>query len=192
MPRMPKTLPPLDSARRPAKEIKALADLRPDPRNANAHTERGLGLLEHSLRRYGAGRSIVVDRNGMVIAGGATLEKAADLGLAIEVVRTRGDRLVVVQREDLDLADDGNADARELAIADNRVGELDLAWNPDALNYLQTHDTDLTAFFTDIELSDIIGDGSTQETVQFKAEKKVCQCCKTKCRKSCGCWKETE
>ena len=51
------------------KSLTSLADLTPDPRNANLGTERGLAMLERSLRETGAGRSILVDRAGRVIAG---------------------------------------------------------------------------------------------------------------------------
>ena len=59
-----------------------------DSRNANKGTERGLALLDKSLRQYGAGRSILVDKNGRVIAGNKTLyrytlvEYAADRQVA--------------------------------------------------------------------------------------------------------------
>lgn len=108
--------------------IKALADLQPDPKNANRGTERGVGMLEQSLRTYGAGRSILCDRNGVVIAGNKTLERAADIGMDVEVVQSDGTRLVVVQRTDLDLAEGGAA--RELAYADNRASEIGLDWDP--------------------------------------------------------------
>jgi len=172
------------------KTIKALSDLQPDALNANTGTERGLGMLEHSLRRYGAGRSILADRNAKVIAGNKTLDRAIELGLEIQVVKTRGNVLVVVQREDLDLDDPENADARELAIADNRVTEVDLTWSPDALKALQAKDTDLTAFFMEDELADIMGDPTTHEHVVFDTERKVCRCCKKKCRKGCGCFQD--
>jgi hypothetical protein len=50
---------------------------------------------------------------------------------SIAVIETDGSALVAVQRGDLDLKKDRKA--RELAIADNRVGELDLEWNPECL-----------------------------------------------------------
>ena len=173
-----------------AKDISALSDLTLDGLNANLGTERGVGMLEHSLRRYGAGRSVVVDRHGRVIAGNKTVERAVELGLGVEVIRTRGDKLVVVQREDLDLDDAENADARELAIADNRVAEVDLAWSGDALKKLQAKETDLTAFFMDDELADILEPGTRHEKVTFEADVKVCTCCKQKCRKGCGCYRD--
>jgi hypothetical protein len=48
----------------PTKPIKRIADLVPDDRNANRGTERGATMVEHSLRTYGAGRSILIVKNG--------------------------------------------------------------------------------------------------------------------------------
>jgi hypothetical protein len=109
------------------RNINGIGDLQPDAHNANRGTERGVGMLEQSLRTYGAGRSILCDRNGVVIAGNKTLERAADLGMEVEVVQSDGKRLVVVQRTDLDLAEDPKA--RELAYADNRAGQVGLDWD---------------------------------------------------------------
>ena len=102
-----------------------VTDLQPDKRNANKGTERGLKALDHSLRQYGAGRSLLVDKHGRIIAGNKTHQAAADIGLEdVIVVQTDGTKLVAVQRTDLDLEQDKAA--RELAYADNRVGQLDL------------------------------------------------------------------
>jgi hypothetical protein len=136
------------------KDIRTIADLTPDPRNANRGTERGTGMVERSLRQYGAGRSILTDRNGVVIAGNKTLEQAAALGLDVAVVRTRGDRLVVVQREDLDLATD--AAAKELAVADNRSSEVGLEWDASVLESL-ADEVDLSGLFFDDELDRLLG-----------------------------------
>src|SRR5579859_6091797 len=122
-----------------------LAYLQPDPNNANKGTPRGRGLLEHSLRQYGAGRSILTDKNGVVIAGNKTLETAADIGLPVKVVETDGTELVVVQRTDLDLTRDKAA--RELAYADNRVAEVDLDWDAEQLAEDRAAGVDLDSFF---------------------------------------------
>lgn len=99
------------------KEIKTIADLTPDGDNFNKHTEFGQKLLEDSLRKFGAGRSVLVDRNGNIIAGNSTTETAAAIGMEdAEVVKTDGKKLVVVQRTDLDL---DSPEGRELALADN-------------------------------------------------------------------------
>src|SRR5262245_37905658 len=107
-----------------AQAPKATLELATDPRNANRGTDRGRKLLRASLGRYGAGRSSLVDRHGVAIAGNKTLQQATELGLPVRLVETDGKELVVVQRRDLDLARDTMA--RELAVADNRVAELDL------------------------------------------------------------------
>ena len=106
-------------------DIRKVSDLQPDKRNANKGTERGLKALDHSLRQYGAGRSLLVDKHGRIIAGNKTAQAAAEIGLDdVIVVHTDGTKLVAVQRDDLDLEQDKAA--RELAYADNRVGQLDL------------------------------------------------------------------
>jgi hypothetical protein len=131
-------------------------DLRPDPRNANTGTERGAQAVESSLSSYGAARSIVVDKHGVVIAGNKTLEACASIGLTrIVVVPTDGTKLVVVQRTDLDLATD--AMAMELAIADNRTAEVGLAWDVDTLRALQADGADLSKFWTTGELDALYG-----------------------------------
>jgi hypothetical protein len=114
------------------KAIKTLDDLTPDSANANKGSERGSGLIEKSLEQFGAGRSILVDKHGRVIAGNKTLEGWAGLGTErIRVVQTTGHELVVVQRTDLDLEKGGKA--RQLAIVDNRAGQLSLTWDADVL-----------------------------------------------------------
>jgi len=106
-----------------------LSELIPDQHNANKGTKRGAAQLETSLRKYGAGRSILVDRNGRIIAGNKTVENAAAIGLDdVVIVETDGTKLVAVKRVDLDLTDDSTC-ARELAYADNRVAEVGLESN---------------------------------------------------------------
>jgi DNA modification methylase len=136
------------------KQIKA-SELQLDQHNANLGTERGRYALEASLRQYGAGRSILVDKHGRVIAGNKTLETAADVGLDnVIVVQTDGKQIVAVQRMDLDLAQD--ADARMLAYADNRVAELDLSFDPEAIAADLQAGLPLDMFWQDAELADIV------------------------------------
>ncbi len=99
--------------------------------------------------KYGAGRSVVVDRHHRGIAGNKIVKAAVAAGMkSIAVIETDGSSLVAVQRGDLDLKRDKKA--RELAIADNRVGELDLEWNPEVLASLNV---DLTQLWNENELS---------------------------------------
>jgi len=105
----------------------------PDRQNANLGTQRGRGLLEKSLRQLGAGRSILVDAHGNVIAGNKTLEGAAEIDLPVRIVETDGHELVVVKRTDLDLYSETDKRGRQLAYADNKIAELDLAWKPEQI-----------------------------------------------------------
>jgi DNA modification methylase len=134
---------------KPNVRVVPIAQLVLDEKNANKGTKRGRQLLGKSLEEYGAARSVVVDRNNRVIAGNKTVEAARAAGMkSISVVETDGSSLVAVQRSDLDLKRDKKA--RELAVADNRVGEIDLEWNPEVLASL---DVDLKQFWNEDELN---------------------------------------
>jgi hypothetical protein len=131
-------------------EHRRLADLTPDTRNANKGSERGSAMIEKSLRNYGAGRSILIDKNGKIIAGNKTSENAGAVGMEeVIVVQTDGTKLVAVQRMDLDL--DTDKAAKELAIADNRAGQVSLSWDVDVVKEL-SGEIDLAQFWTGDEL----------------------------------------
>jgi len=145
-------------------------DLIPDVRNANKGTQRGLALLDKSLRELGAGRSILVDKHGRVIAGNKTLQAAVDIGLEdMILVPSDGSRLVAVQRTDLDLETDANA--RQLAWADNRVGELDLDWDVTKLLEDIGAGMDLDGMFKPDELEELLRNAGLQpEPVDAEAQ----------------------
>ena len=131
-----------------------LSDLTPDRSNANRGTERGRYALEASLRKYGAGRSILLDREGRIIAGNKTAETAADVGIDdVIIVPTDGRQLVAVQRTDLDL---DSKEARELAYADNRVGQLDLDFDPEQILADLAAGVDLAQFWRQDELDELL------------------------------------
>src|SRR5262245_49375336 len=141
----------------PNDPIQSLADLTTDPKNANKGTPQGKRMLSTELKTFGAGRSIVVDRHGVVIAGNKTFEEAKALGLAVRVVDADGKALVVVRRTNLDLASD--PEARQLALADNRVGEVNLEWDPRLLETFAADGIDLSALWTPQELERLVGHG---------------------------------
>lgn len=60
-------------------EIIPLDSIQPDDRNANKGSERGTYMIRRSLEKLGAGRSILLDKNGRIIAGNKTAESAADV-----------------------------------------------------------------------------------------------------------------
>jgi uncharacterized protein YacL (UPF0231 family) len=148
-----------------AKKIDKTADLTPDRTNANKGTQRGRGMVEASLRETGAGRSILADKNGQVIAGNKTLEAWVDIGGEIVTVRTNGEKLVVVQREDLDLSDDTGM-ARKLAYYDNRAGEVGLEWDTEQLLADLNAGVDLLDLFRQDELDELLGNITPEGEMQ--------------------------
>jgi hypothetical protein len=136
-----------------------LIDLQADPHNANRGTDRGRAALERSLRDYGAGRAVLIDRHGRIIAGHKTIDQARRLNIPLRVVKTDGQHLIAVQRDDLDLRTDPRA--RALAIADNRVGELDLEWDVAMLKQLHADGLDLSAFWTADEFATLFAEPTT-------------------------------
>jgi len=81
-----------------------ITDYHFDNKNINKGSEYGNYLLHKSIGETGLGRSVVVDKNNVLIAGNKTAEAAAQLGLTDVIeVETQGDQLVVVKRKDLDI-----------------------------------------------------------------------------------------
>lgn len=115
-----------------------------DDENVNQGTRRGSASIKESLIRLRAGRSILTDKNGKIIAGNQTYKEAQELGIELEPYRSTGDKLLVHVREDLDLDNDPDGTARALALADNRTQEL--SYNPDEemIAYHLDTETDLT------------------------------------------------
>ena len=104
-----------------------ISDLRFDDKNMNAHTAKGMGLLEKSLQQFGAGRSILIDKNNRIIGGNGVVEAAGNIGLEdVQIVESDGKKIIAVKRTDIDL---DSKEGRELAMADNAVGAEDLSWD---------------------------------------------------------------
>lgn len=130
-----------------------LSELVQDPKNANTGTFRGKTAVEVSLATCGAGRSIVTDKNGVILAGNktATAARLAGLNENVILVDSDGSQLVVVRRTDLDASD---KKAKTLAVADNRTAEIGLEWNPAVLQDLSS-ELDLQPYFSTGELKEI-------------------------------------
>lgn len=108
-----------------------IEQLIPDNKNFNKGTEYGQHLIEESLRKFGAGRSILLDKNNRIISGNKTIENAVNIGLDnVIIVETDGNQIVAVRRKDIDL---DTAKGRELALADNATSKANIAWDFDII-----------------------------------------------------------
>lgn len=135
-------------------KITSLESLRFDESNSNLGTDRGRKALRHSLETLGAGRSILVSADDVILAGNKTAAEAVALGHEdVILVETDGTKLVAVKRTDL-LSD--STEARTLAVADNRIAELDLSWSPEAIAAQLDGGLDLSALWTGDELEELL------------------------------------
>jgi hypothetical protein len=109
-----------------------LSDLTPDDKNYNKGTQFGNSLIEKSLRKFGAGRSILLDKNNRIIAGNKTVENASSIGLDdVIIVETTGNQIIAVKRIDVDLH---SKIGREMALADNASAKANIEWDYDNIN----------------------------------------------------------
>lgn len=124
-----------------------IRDLTNDPRNARRHNPRNIGMIESALREVGAARSIVVDEDGVILAGNATVEAAAAAGIErVITVDADGETIVAVRRTGLT-----PAQKTRLALFDNRTAEL-ADWDTDVLASL-SDEVELSGMFFDDELA---------------------------------------
>ena len=126
--------------------------LTPDPQNRRLHPERNQQMMQASIQAVGVGRSIVIDQDGVVLAGNGMVAAAKAAGITrVRVIESSGDELIAVQRTDL------TPEARkQLALYDNRTAEL-AAWDPEGLKADRDLGTDLQPFWTDSEQALMFG-----------------------------------
>ncbi|EWS54897.1 DNA methyltransferase [Methylibium sp. T29] len=90
-------------------QMMPVASLRPYERNARKHSKKQIRLIARSIEEFGFTNPLLIDRDGMVVAGHGRLEAAKVLGLT-EVPTVRLDHFTPEQ-------------IRAYVIADNRLAE---------------------------------------------------------------------
>jgi hypothetical protein len=159
-----------------------LSEYRSDPGNANLGSERGYRMIDDSVTQDGAGRSGLVDKNGLLIAGNQTFQVMAANGIEDVIeVETTGKEWVIVKRTDADLTDtDPNNTARRMSLRDNRTQEISLNWNAEQLLADVNAGVDLTALFGKDELAELLRDLSGVEFREYDEsiadEVQYCEC----------------
>lgn len=119
-----------------AENVMNIEDLQQDSKNFNKGTEQGQTLMEQSFTELGAGRSILIDKNGNIIAGNKSQKAAMKAGIKrVRVIETDGTELVAVKRTDIDI---DSADGRKLALLDNLTNQVNLTWDKAELSTVQS------------------------------------------------------
>ena len=131
-----------------------------DPANVRQHSDRNLDAIRSSLKRFGQQKPIVINQQGIVIAGNGTLTAARSLGWdTIQAVETKLH----------------GSEATAFAIADNRTAEL-AEWDIDNLikqvNALELEDPELAnaVGFDSLELDELLGDVIDTEENPYTAK----------------------
>ena len=91
-----------------------------DPNNYRVHNDKNKRLIKKSLVECGAGRSIVLDNEDVIVAGNGVYEEARELGLKVRVIESDGSELIAIKRTDLSTTDERR---KLLALADNHTSD---------------------------------------------------------------------
>lgn len=145
-----------------------------DKRNYRLHDDENKRVIKKSLKELGAGRSIVIDNEGEIIAGNGVYEQAKKLGIKTKIVETDGSELVVVKRTDLATGDDKR---KRLALADNAASDTS-EWAEELLREDWTQDV-LADFGVVLPETDIQTENKEAQEDDFDEDKdKVETVCK--------------
>lgn len=148
-----------------------IKDLIPDDQNFNTGNEFGEALIEKSFSKFGAGRSILLDKNNKIIAGNKSLQKYAEGGGEnVVVVETTGDQIVAVKRTDIDL---DTKRGREMALADNASAKANISWDFDALKEWEMPTDEWGVFIDEPEPELIEDDEAASEAISKAAELQI-------------------
>ena len=101
-----------------------------DSKNYRKHDDRNLKLIKKSLKECGAGRSILLDAEGEIIAGNATYKTAKEANIPVKIIETDGKELIAVKRTDLKTEDKKR---KKLALLDNSTSDK-VDWDLDNLS----------------------------------------------------------
>lgn len=118
----------------PEIQVATVSDLKFDLLNANKGSETGKKMHKKSIKKFGAGRSILIDAENNIIAGNKTTEQFAGAGLQkVVIVDADPDTLVAVRRKDVLL---DSPKGREMAIADNAVAKANIVFDAEVVEVL--------------------------------------------------------
>ncbi len=154
-----------------------IEQLKQDDHNFNNGTAAGKKLMEKSFAQFGAGRSILVDKENRIIAGNKSQLAAMGAGIKkVRVIETTGDELIAVKRTDIEL---DSKEGRELALADNLTTQVNLSWDGAELaGVKEQYGIDLEGWGADDLLPALPDDKEAKEDNFDEKEEKIETRCK--------------
>ena len=130
-----------------------IEELTQDAHNFNRGTDEGQRLMEQSFSEVGAGRSILIDKNGNIIAGNKSQKAAMAAGIKrVRVVEATGDELIAVKRTDVDI---NSEKGRKMALLDNLTTQVNLSWDETELRAVGEDIPDFNVGDFGLDLEDI-------------------------------------
>jgi DNA modification methylase len=141
-----------------------------DDKNFNKGSENGAEMIRKSFQKFGAGRSILLDKNNRIIAGNKSVEFSGIDDVLI--VESDGTQLIAVKRTDIDL---DSPQGREMALADNASAKANIVfdaelieaelgeavceeWGIDVATKLEAEEDDFDVAVEAIETDIVLGD----------------------------------
>ena len=151
-----------------------IEQLKQDDHNFNKGTAAGKKLMEKSFAQFGAGRSILVDKENRIIAGNKSQLAAMGAGIKkVRVIETTGDELIAVKRTDIEL---DSKEGRELALADNLTTQVNLSWDKAELAAVaeDVAGFEVSGWGVDLEMPEMTGgEAAEMEARRLEFEKKI-------------------
>jgi len=114
---------------------RSTGSLKPDPRNARTHSKRQVEQIVASIRQFGFTNPILIDPDGVLIAGHGRLLAAKSMGMA--------------EVPTIELVGLNDAQKRALRLADNKIA-LGAGWD---LDLLKVELTELSSLDVDMDLT---------------------------------------
>lgn len=145
-----------------------MSELKFDEKNYRVHDDKNKRIIRKSLEDCGAGRSVLVDKDNVLIAGNGVYEQAVQLGLKVRFVESNGEELIVVKRTDLSTDDEKR---KLLALADNYSSDLSIFDIEAVLKDFASEDLDVWEFMLDdINLMDDLSENGFINSVKQSSD----------------------
>lgn len=108
-----------------------ITDLKPDSRNFNKHTQKGMGLLEKSMQKFGFVEAGLISEDNVICSGNARQETAVMIGMEeVQIVEIDGTKPVYLKKKGLQ---SDTKEFHELALALNQTAKENIVFDAEVI-----------------------------------------------------------